>query len=151
LAYQLLAVLLTYTAIAVSYGALFLLPFFMPGAMMVIEEDPEEVAAKPLDPEKGAAKDGAPDAQGKPADAQPEPKPRAVRPTVFDLISIPILKFLFEFPIRSNLESPIGLLIIGFAIWEAWKLNRRVPLVFNGPFSTGGEIAPAPTELPSHA
>lgn len=151
LAYQVVAILLTYTAIALSYGAFALLPFLMPGAMVVMEEEPAKVEAKPLDPAQGDAKHDALDAQAQPGNGQPGPKPEAVRLTVFDLISMPFLIFLLESPIRSNLTSPIGMLIIGFALWEAWKLNRPMPLVFNGPFSVGEEVAPPPPELPSHA
>jgi hypothetical protein len=33
----------------------------------------------------------------------------------------------------------IGLLIIAFGLWRAWKLNQRTELTVNGPFS----VAPA--------
>jgi hypothetical protein len=26
------------------------------------------------------------------------------------------------------------LIIVGFALWEAWKMNRRLMVVFEGPF-----------------
>jgi hypothetical protein len=42
-------------------------------------------------------------------------------------------------PFLAGLQNIIGLLIIGFALWEAWKSNRRVPLAIAGPF----ELAPA--------
>jgi len=42
-------------------------------------------------------------------------------------------------PFFGGAGNIIGLLIIGFGLWEAWKTNRRVDLVINGPYS----VAPA--------
>lgn len=42
-------------------------------------------------------------------------------------------------PFMQGLSSIIGLFIIFIGLFEAWKLNRRVPLVLEGPFD-----APAP-------
>jgi hypothetical protein len=42
-------------------------------------------------------------------------------------------------PVLAGAQNIIGILIIGFALWEAWKLNRGVKLVFSGPFA----MAPA--------
>ena len=42
-------------------------------------------------------------------------------------------------PFLAGFQNVIGLLIIGFALWEAWKANRRVPLAIAGPFA----LAPA--------
>jgi len=42
-------------------------------------------------------------------------------------------------PFLSGFENVIGLLIIAFGLFEAWKINKRVPLVINGPYS----VAPA--------
>lgn len=40
-------------------------------------------------------------------------------------------------PFLAGIENVIGLLIIGFALWQAWHMNRRVPLVFTGPYAVG--------------
>jgi hypothetical protein len=42
-------------------------------------------------------------------------------------------------PILAGFGNIIGWLIIGFALWEAWKTNRRIPLAIAGPFA----LAPA--------
>ena len=34
----------------------------------------------------------------------------------------------------------MGLLIVGFGLWEAWKLTRGLPLSLEGPF----RVAPTP-------
>lgn len=36
-------------------------------------------------------------------------------------------------PFLAGLENIIGLVIIGIGMYEAWKLNRRLPLVITGP------------------
>ena len=47
-------------------------------------------------------------------------------------------------PIAAGFSNLIGLLIIGIAVFEAWKLNRRVRLTIAGPYRLGaghsGEI-----------
>jgi hypothetical protein len=68
-----------------------------------------------------------------------------------------VLLFLFVLatPFLAGFQNIIGLLIIGFALWEAWKSNRRVPLAIAGPFALapaggGGDAAvpPIPTVPP---
>jgi hypothetical protein len=48
-------------------------------------------------------------------------------------------------PFLGGFQNVIGILIIGFALYEAWKLNRRVPLAVTGPFRV--EAAPAAPPL----
>lgn len=55
---------------------------------------------------------------------------------------IPLLELLrlaLSVPWRG--DNLIGLLILAIALWEAWRQNRRVPLVFTGPY----RIAPEPS------
>jgi hypothetical protein len=40
-------------------------------------------------------------------------------------------------PFIAGFENILGLIIIGFALFQAWKMNRRVPLVVNGPYAVG--------------
>lgn len=44
-------------------------------------------------------------------------------------------------PFLAGAQNVIGLLIIGFALWEAWKLNARRQLRITGPY----QLAPAPS------
>jgi hypothetical protein len=44
-------------------------------------------------------------------------------------------------PFLGGAQNAIGLLIIGFALWEAGKLNRRRQLAITGPYQLG--TAPA--------
>jgi hypothetical protein len=55
-----------------------------------------------------------------------------------------VLFFAMAFPILSITESPIFLLIIGFAVYEAWKINKRVKIDFKGPFRLGAATPETP-------
>lgn len=46
-------------------------------------------------------------------------------------------------PIAAGFSNLIGLLIIGIAVFEAWKLNRRVTLTITGPYRVGSGLTDA--------
>jgi len=48
-------------------------------------------------------------------------------------------------PFLGGFENIIGILIIGFALYEAWKINRRVPLELSGPYNVGETTSTAVT------
>ena len=55
-------------------------------------------------------------------------------------------------PVATARDSVIVIVIIGFALWQAWKMNARLRLVVTGPYRVGepgaeGSIA----EAPAHA
>ena len=52
-----------------------------------------------------------------------------------------IIALIYLSPILAGFENIIGLLIIGFALWEAWKLNRRPDIQIAGPFQVKGQAA----------
>ncbi len=133
--YQLLAVFFTYSAICASYAGVHLVPAIME---RVDRKQPPvvEAVAKPGEDNEAKA-DPDPDAVLKPA---AEPLTAAALSVAF----VYLLGFLYAFPVILGFQQPIGLLIIGFAIWQAWKLNRRVPLVITGPYSVGSGPGMAP-------
>ena len=49
-------------------------------------------------------------------------------------------------PVIHSIQAPISGLIYGFALWQAWQMNKQARIVFNGPFqvSHGGPAARAP-------
>ena len=51
---------------------------------------------------------------------------------------------MLEAPFLEATEAPLGLLIVGFGLWEAWKLSRGVNVVIEGPF----RVAPAAPVTP---
>lgn len=149
-AYQFLALFLTYSAIAASYSAVVI-------PDLVRDFVAKREAAK--DPGKAAAKDASATEKAVPAGTDAKKvKADAVEPKELSPIKLIVglfvilglaVAFAYALPIISGFSSPIGLLIVGFALWEAWKLNRHIPLVVNGPF-TVGKAVPA-TESAGHA
>ncbi len=142
--YQLLAVFLTYSAIVGMY---------VPEMLDVLRKGPGQnapaqvadadgkpapaPARAPLEQAKLEAgkKDRAPAAQ--PA-VQPAQAPQE-RPNLgLVLLALGVLiGFTYAIPVLVAFQAPISGLIFGFALWEAWKINRRVQLAFNGPFRLG--------------
>jgi hypothetical protein len=111
--YQLLALTLTYLAIGATY---------VPLAMRQLADEPSGQSANPaLGDESSAATAGA----------------GAVLLGVAALVllaaAMPILLGISGFP-----SSLISLLIVGFALHQAWRMNGRLHLSFTGPFTVGG-------------
>jgi hypothetical protein len=48
-------------------------------------------------------------------------------------------------PVLMGFENIIGMLIIAFGLFEAWKLNKRVDVAITGPYT----ITPAATPVPN--
>ena len=61
-----------------------------------------------------------------------------------------LMMSVYVLPILVGIQQPIGLLIIAFALWEAWKLNVRPRLEMRGPFLIGEGRAAATGEKPRH-
>jgi hypothetical protein len=49
-------------------------------------------------------------------------------------------------PFLGATHAPLGLLIVGFGLWQAWKLSRGPPLHIEGPFRL--DAAPARPDVP---
>jgi hypothetical protein len=123
--YQTLAMLLTYTAIVSSY-----VPFIIQGLREGSRETQQ--AAAPTD--SVAATTTAASTSSSAA----VPGPLAV---VVALIALVLL--FYATPILTGIQSPIGLLIVGIALYEAWKFNRKAELKIAGPYQVSGGAAPA--------
>ena len=110
--YQALAIFLTYTAIVSSY-----VPFIIEG----MRQGSAEVASDSLvkvEAEKAAV-------------AEPPSGGAFVLGIVF------LLGLLYATPFLAGLENAIGILIIGFALYQAWKLNTKAELRITGPYQVG--------------
>ncbi len=55
----------------------------------------------------------------------------------FLVVGVIVIGLAYTIPVLAAFGSPISGLIFAFALWEAWKINRRLVLVFNGPFRLG--------------
>lgn len=123
--YQALAIFLTYTAIVSSY-----VPY-------MIDEARKQSAAVATDSTQGdttaLTKDSATAAA----------KSTKASPVVFVVAIILGLGFLYALPFLAGLQNILGLLIIGIALYEAWKLNVRAELSVSGPHRVSPSSAPA--------
>ena len=66
---------------------------------------------------------------------QPEaPKPADPSPIQIAVALAVVFAIAFLAPFLAGFENILGLIIIGFALYEAWKLNKRRRFEFAGPF-----------------
>jgi hypothetical protein len=132
--YQLLAVLITYCCIAANY-----LPDCFDLFMNAARQQPIAIAqpgAEPANPPKEVAQ----------APAQ-QPQPDITQNWgvgKWALFLAVVLAFTMCVPFLNGVKNLIGILIIGFALWEAWKLNARRPLPISGPYQLGRGPVPDP-------
>jgi hypothetical protein len=139
--FQALAMALTYVSITASY-----VPLVMKGAIDAAEKAEKAESAPAAD---GTANEGAA------AAVPPAPSPAAKKPPAQVSGGAVAFAFLVIFgialamPFLAGASNFMGWIIIGIALYEAWKLNRRLPIT--GPLRFGGGLsvpAPAPVTPP---
>jgi hypothetical protein len=132
--YQCLAVFLTYSAIVFSYVSVAV---------------HEAVAGRLGRPAAGAEARADPARAAPPARAGAEPAPGAAQaPGAVAAALVSLIIQIYALPIVIGSHSLISLIILFFALLQAWRLNKRVPLVIRGPFQVGS--GPSPQELAAH-
>jgi len=130
--YQALAMVLTYISITSSY-----VPFVLKG----IAEKGDTAAEEKKNGDAGRT--------------EPLPSAKSESASAGTLAVAVVLVFAIAFaaPFLVGASNIMGLFIIGIALYEAWKINRRVPL--QGPFRIGtatgmpNAIAPPAGEIPA--
>jgi hypothetical protein len=131
--YQALAMALTYCSIVATYT-----PYVFKG----IRESVNSRATS--DSTQAASTDStpSPDRVSTPAAATPS-APAKTRPGAGTVIAAFALLagILFAAPIIAGFSSPIGLLIVAIALYEAWKINRGTAFTITGPYRVA---APSP-------
>jgi len=152
-AYQTLAIALTYLAIVSTYVPLVVKEFQKAGS----RSSAREHAATPIPMDTirisasgpaGAVPSADSRVRARPLENAPvlqagTPRPVARRDSTHlgpgtVLLGIGALVLLAAIvPIAAGFSNLIGLLIIGIAVFEAWKLNRRAPLTITGPYRVG--------------
>ena len=122
--YQLMAVVLTYISIA-SHNT----PDIMQGMRQAREERTAAEAARRV----------------KDTTAAPAAK-RHPAAHWFELFIRVIFAFGYSLtiPFIGGFSKIIGWLIIGFALWQAWRMNKHVPIQISGPFNA---VTPRPPVL----
>ena len=73
-----------------------------------------------------------------------EPEVEVAAGTFFVALAAVIL-FVLAAPFLAGLQNVIGILIIGFALYESWRVNAYTPLQVEGPFQIGAR----PKETPA--
>jgi hypothetical protein len=118
--YQTLAMALTYLAIVSTY---------IPPIVKAIRESGDKPAVS------GPATPGQAGAQAQPVAASAPATAEHERVTVaqFALAIALLLALACAAPFFGGLQNIMGIVIIGIGLYEAWKLNRRIPLTITGP------------------
>lgn len=146
--YQLMAVALTYLSIASNYT-----PDVLKGMRQAQSEG--TTAEATADPAVGTG-----EANAAPAAAAEAAAPAAAEPAAPAAAALPAaeeeqeqIPLWFALPVAFILSlavpfmgglNLIGWLIIGFGLWQAWGMNKRVPIEVSGPFDSGSAPPPAP-------
>ena len=146
--YQALAVFLTYASIVSTY-----VPVIAQGVFEGAKKGKAQADASP--PPASTPADAAGAASAVPSAATPAPPPaEATRSSpgkallVVAVLAVVLFAIACVAPFLGGAQGVIGLFIIGIGLYEAWKINRRMPLVITGPFRVGAAPAPAPADIP---
>ena len=136
LGYQLLAVVLTYSSICANY---------MPDILQLVLKDDiaDEAQVERSTPTGRQAAAAASTRHSSTVIDPNEPAPGAGRLALALVIVVAVIFALsLAAPFVQGASGILGLLIIGFALWEAWKLNRRTQFDIAGPYSLGPPAIP---------
>lgn len=140
--FQALAMALTYLSITGSY-----VPLVLKGMVEAADKDKagdddaaDEQAADPTNPAKAPAPATAPAAKK---------APDQVSAAGLVLAFAMVFAIALAAPFLSGADNFMGWIIIGIALYEAWKLNRRMPITGPLRFGPGLSVpAPAPVTPP---
>jgi hypothetical protein len=133
--YQTLAVVLTYLSIVSTY---------VPPLVKSMQSHGHKNAEHAVDETPSAPGGDGSDQADDPDNPQPYRKsalaglPKPLRAVAFYAV---LLAFACAIPFWAGAQNILGLVIIGIALFQAWKINRRVPLEITGPY----KIASVPT------
>ena len=157
--YQVLAVLITYGCISANY-----MPDIFQVMMTEASQRSDDAAAGTAQNAGEVAGESAARAVGeKTIDSSNEAKSEASHgnpekpesgegralPLIVSLILFALITFVLALatPVFMGIESPIGLLIIGFALWEAWKFSAHRPVPITGPYDLRSQGGAAETSI----
>lgn len=132
-AYQALAIFITYTSIVSTY---------VPDIVSALGNTTAQASEAAVPAGQAAATPAAVAGTG---DATTTPMGPGRFVLVACAFALLVAAIAFAAPFLGGLENAIGILIIGFALYEAWKINRRRPLDVSGPFRVVAAAPGAPT------
>jgi len=64
----------------------------------------------------------------------------------YDIPAVVLFGIALAAPVLAGFKNIIGILIIGFAVYQAWHMNKRVAIQITGPYNIAG--AALPTSAP---
>lgn len=130
--YQLMAAFLTYTAIVMTYVP----------ALVDQFASSEEFTQGLAEGDEATRPHGGfeePDNGSSSQPQEPDTKSGEAAAAVAALfVAIPLA---YAVPFLLGFENAIGILIIGFAVWQAWRMNAAAVLDWQGPFRLGAGAA----------
>lgn len=139
--YQTLAMVLTYVSITASY-----VPLVVRG--LAESEATRAAQSTTAGGPDGDSSGGSTLAPLGAASDREAPKPKGGAGSLAFAVLL-IFGLAFASPFLGGASNFMGILIIGIALYEAWKINRRVPL--SGPFRFGSAASPAEAAAPGGA
>jgi hypothetical protein len=123
---QAIAIFFTYASICGSF-----MPAVWTGIKDSAKKHEAKDAAKPPAPSENAAAP-APEATPPKKDIS---APKAAAALLFAVLVMFAIACMA--PFLAGGSNIMGIIIIGIALWEAWKINKRAPLKVSGPFRVG--------------
>lgn len=144
--YQTLAIVLTYLAIVSTY-----VPYVFAASAEIEAEEAAAAAGNPADDDgddgdhaAAAEKAAAAGVTGAAANAsRPDGTAQPLTGGQAAFALGVLILILCAAPFLAGFQNIIGLVIIGFGLFEAWKLNRREELVMTGPHPIAAPPAPS--------
>jgi hypothetical protein len=142
-AYQVLAVGLTYFAIVTTYIPMIIKTARDQASVETIADSTARKSIADNGPAAPAASEATPKAElqgsssATAAPAEPAAEKLSVAKVVIGLAVL--LAFAAAVPVLAGMDNIIGMLIIGFALFEAWRQNQRVQLAITGPYRVGAK------------
>lgn len=142
--YQTMAVALTYACISAQY-----MPDIVEGFLAEARSQNSQIVA--ADADAAASVEAVSEAEGDAAMEEEAAGGEAAETEESGLVGamvglgmmlVVVFAFSLTVPFLGGVENLIGLLIIGFALYEAWKLNKAERVEFAGPFQLS-QVAPA--------
>lgn len=165
--YQLMAVVLTYVSIGSAYSTMLIREiakdpdrFFAKAEQIVDGGDANNsstatssITTQPAPTEGPATRESNSTSSAATgvtdASASEEPPSGGEMALAILMILALVVASIFALPVMACMESPITIVIIGFALYEAWKINKGRSLIVTGPFAVGAAGRAPPTVPPS--
>ena len=151
--YQVLAAFLTYFAMSSTYivdGFRQISDEQKTSATSSATSDSSAIAAQVAAADDGSTADAstsaeAPDVAGSSSHPGLSTTKKAEAPHMsFFVALIALIGIVLVAPVIAGFSSPILLLILGFGVYQAWKMNRGITLELSGPFALKPAATPDP-------